>query len=138
LPALLPDQRDRDDRQAWVGALLQDGSRVHPRHLHLAGDEGLNMLAAPGRVLDRDIQAVLLKESLLLSEVSPSEWQIRLWLEAGHEGERFSLAFSRRWLSLALRLALAGLASVAPAPVPARRRSSPKKQQEKKQLLIDA
>jgi hypothetical protein len=131
LPALLPDQRDRDDRQAWVGALLQDGSRVHPRHLHLAGDEDLNMLAAPGRVLDHDIQAVLLKESLLLSEVSPSEWQIRLWLEAGHEGERFSLAFSRRWLSLALRLA-----SVAPAP--ARRCSSPKKQQEEKQLLIDA
>lgn len=96
------------------------------------------MLAAPGRVLDRDIQAVLLKESLLLSEVSPSEWQIHLWLEAGHEGERFSLAFSRRWLSLALRLALAGLASVAPAPAPARRRSSPKKQQEEKQLLIDA
>ena len=65
-PALLSrlaDERDGKQRQARVGDALEDVRGVGGCELHLAGEQELNVLAAAGRVLDVDVESLLLRRS---------------------------------------------------------------------------
>ena len=83
----LPNQRNRNQRQPGIGPALQQDSRIDSRHLHLAGNQQLQIVRAASRVLNINGEPFLLKQPALLRNVHTNKRQIGLRLVAGHKSE---------------------------------------------------